>query len=106
MMETEQPRAYACLEGLIVGVLIYSAIKSFIMGLLPLLVSGWRTVTGIEKVLSCTPVWLSLSYRRRDPNSSLSPGFFSAFPPSFPCFPLPFLPSSLIEFFFLLQTSD
>lgn len=38
MMETEQARAHACLEGVRVGILIYSAIKSFIMGLLPLLV--------------------------------------------------------------------
>ena len=105
MMKTEQARAYACLEGIIVGILIYSAIKSFIMGLLPLLVylvenCNWNR----ESILPCTPVWLSLSYRRGPKQFSQSRIFFlPSLPPSLAS-PSSFLPSSLIEFFFLLQT--
>ena len=105
MMETEQARAHACLEGVRVGILIYSAIKSFIMGLLPLLVylienCNWNR----ERILPCTPVWLSLSYRRGPKQFSHSRIFFlPSLPPSLAS-PSSFLPSSLTEFFFLLQT--
>ena len=77
----------------------------FIMGLLPLLVylvenCNWNR----ESILPCTPVWLSLSYRRGPKQFSQSRIFFlPSLPPSLAS-PSSFLPSSLIEFFFLLQT--